>query len=255
MGKPPLPDVPPERVPKHVAVIMDGNGRWAKERGLPRRRGHEEGAKSVRAVLEGCQDLGVDQLTLYAFSCENWTRPKSEVDYLMGLLERYLKNEREEMMEKDVRFRVIGRIGELPAAVQKQIAITTEMTAGNASGTLCLALNYGARQEIADAAKGLASDVAAGRVRPQDIDEDVFGRYLYTAHMPDPDLLIRTASEMRLSNFLLWQMWYAEIYVTPVYWPDFRKPQLFEAVVEFARRSRRFGGLDRASDATGEGGS
>jgi len=181
----PLADVPADRLPKHVAIIMDGNGRWAKERGLPRRRGHQEGAKSVRAVVEACQPLGIEYLTLYAFSTENWKRPKREINFLMALLQRYLANELSTLMEKNVRFRVIGRVDGLPAAVQKAIAQTVEACANNTAGTLCLALNYGARQEITDAAKAMAQDVAAGRVSLDEIDESAFARYLYTADMPD----------------------------------------------------------------------
>ncbi len=254
MGENPLHDVPRERLPRHIAIIMDGNGRWAQQHGLPRRRGHEEGARSVRAVLEACQDIGVQQLTLYAFSTENWKRPPSEVDYLMKLLVRYLRGERKELMERGVRLRVIGRQEGLPAPVRAEIARVTELTANNTEGTLCLAINYGARQEIVDAAKALARDAMDGRVDLAQVDERLFGRYLYTADMSDPDLLIRTASEMRVSNFLLWQISYAELYVTPLYWPEFRRAQLFEAVREFARRERRFGGLGAAAASSAEGG-
>jgi len=254
MAKASMPDIPPERCPRHVAIIMDGNGRWARERGLPRRRGHEEGAKSVRVISEACQDLGIEQLTLYAFSTENWKRPKSEIEDLMGLLVRYLRGERKRLMKNEVRLRVIGRREGLSQAVLDEIDKVTELTANNTRGTLCLAINYGARQEIADAARMLAREAAAGQLAPDQIDESVFGRYLYTAGMPEPDLLIRTANEMRVSNFLLWQISYAELYVTPVYWPDFRKPQLVEAVAEYASRERRFGGLSHAAKAGVEGG-
>ncbi len=254
MAKASVPHIPPERRPRHVAIIMDGNGRWARERGLPRRRGHEEGAKSVRVVLEACQELDIEQLTLYAFSSENWKRPEAEIQYLMSLLVRYLRGERKRLMKNGVRLRVIGRREGLSQQVLDEIDKVTELTADNTRGTLCLAINYGARQEIADAARALAKDAAAGRLAPDEIDEKVFGQYLYTADMPEPDLLIRTANEMRVSNFLLWQISYAELYVTPVYWPDFRKPQLVEAVAEFASRERRFGGLGDAAMASVEGG-
>ena len=249
----PLADVPSERFPKHIAAIMDGNGRWAKQRGLPRRRGHEEGVKSVRVVTEECQRLGIEQLTLYAFSTENWQRPDAEVRFLMALLERYLARERPTILKNNIRFRVIGRLDALPSKVQAEIAETTEASAANTGATLCLAINYGSRQEMADAAKALARDVLEGRVLPDDIDEHVFGRYLYTSGMSDPDLLIRTANEMRLSNYLLWQISYSELYVTPVYWPEFREPQFREAIAAYARRDRRFGGLSEADSVNGKG--
>ena len=249
----PLADVAPESFPKHVAIIMDGNGRWAKERGLPRRRGHEEGVESVRVVTEECQRLGIQQLTLYAFSTENWQRPDAETSFLMTLLSRYLVRERPTILKNNIRFRVIGRVDGLPSKVQKEIAKTTDASARNTGATLCLAINYGARQEIADAAKALANDVVAARVLPDEIDEEVFGRYLYTAGMPDPDLLIRTANEMRLSNYLLWQLSYAELYVTPVYWPEFRVQEFRKAIGVYARRDRRFGGLPAAASANGKG--
>ena len=232
---------------------MDGNGRWAKERGLPRRKGHEEGAESVRAVTEECQRLGLKQLTLYAFSTENWQRPAAEVRFLMALLGRYLVAERPTILDNNIRFRVIGRLDRLPRKVQKEIQTTTEASAANTGLTLCLAINYGARQEIADAAKALAEDVLEQRICLEDVDEDRFGGYLYTAGMPDPDLLVRTANEMRVSNYLLWQISYAEIYVTPLSWPDFREPQLHEAIADFAGRERRFGGVLEPDESSGEG--
>jgi len=207
----------------------------------------------VRAVTEECQRLGLEQLTLYAFSTENWQRPTTEVKFLMALLGRYLVAERPTILENNIRFRVIGRLDRLPSGVQNEIQTTTEASASNTGLTLCLAINYGARQEIVDAARALAQDVVEQRVRLDEVDEVRFGDYLYTAGMPDPDLLIRTASEMRVSNYLLWQISYAEIYVTPLFWPDFREPQLHEAIANFAGRERRFGDVLDPDESSGEG--
>jgi len=242
-------DAPGERVagalavPRHVAVIMDGNGRWAKERGLPRRAGHRAGADSVGAVVEVCQEVGVEYLTVYAFSSENWKRPKDEVAGLMQLLERFLVEKVDEMVERGVRLRAIGRLGRLPQRCRERLERAIEVTSDKRDLTLVMALSYGAREEITDAARGLAEAVVRGEMRLEDIDEEAFGGHLYTAGMPDPDLLIRTSGEMRLSNFLLWQASYAELYVTDVRWPDFRKEQMRDALEAYGRRRRRFGGL------------
>lgn len=223
---------------------MDGNGRWARERGLPRNRGHREGVNSVREITRECAKLGIKQLTLYAFSAENWKRPKNEVDFLMRMLRRFLIAERKEIMENNIRLAAIGRIHELPKEVQKELRKTREMSKNNKGMTLCLALNYGGRSEIADAVAKIAKDASEGALKPGDVNEDLISNHLYTAGMPDPDLLIRTSGEMRVSNFLLWQISYAELYVTPLCWPDFRKPQLMEAIAEYAKRERRFGGIE-----------
>jgi len=234
----------PTNLPQHIAIIMDGNGRWARERGLPRNRGHREGVNSVREITRECAKLGIRQLTLYAFSVENWKRPKNEVDFLMRMLRRFLIAERKEIMENNIRLTAIGRIHELPKEVQKELRKTREMSKNNKGMTLCLALNYGGRSEIADAVAKIAKDASDGALKPGDVNEDLISNYLYTAGMPDPDLLIRTSGEMRVSNFLLWQISYAELYVTPLCWPDFRKPQLMEAIAEYAKRERRFGGIE-----------
>lgn len=229
--------------PKHIAIIMDGNGRWARERGLPRLKGHERGAESVRAITEECVSMGVEYLTLYAFSTENWKRPEEEVAGLWVLLEAFLEQELPTMMKNGVRLRAIGRIHELPASTQAKLAETISATASNPATTLILALNYSSRTELADAAQKLAADAVAGKIRPEEITPDMLGSRLYTAEYPDPDLLIRTSGELRLSNFLLWQLSYAEFVITPKLWPDFGRAELREAVAEFHRRERRFGGL------------
>jgi len=234
---------------RHVAIIMDGNGRWAQARGLARVTGHEHGVESVRAVTRHGARLGLEQLTLFAFSTENWKRPRTEVRTLMRLLRRYLIEERPELMENDIRLVSIGRIEGLPRDVQRALRETESLTAGNEGMHLCLALNYGARLEMADAARRLALDAAAGRVDVGRLDEVGLERALaarlYQPHMPPLDLLIRTAGERRLSNFLLWQMSYAEFYVAEVCWPEFREADLEEALRDFARRTRTFGGLVR----------
>src|SRR5262245_49242941 len=200
---------------------MDGNGRWARQRELPRVQGHAQGVHSVRATVEECCRLGIGQLTLYCLSSENWKRPQTELDFLMALLEQYLIEEREEILDQNIRFRVIGRRGELPEAVNREIDENIRLTERNAGMTLCLAINYGGRTEILDAVRHLAEQARNGALQPEDIDEDTFSSALYTAGMPDPDLLIRTAGEMRISNYLLWQISYAELWVTPLCWPDF----------------------------------
>src|SRR5215471_11880929 len=216
-------------VPRHIAIIMDGNGRWAKSRGLQRIKGHEAGAQAVRECVEGCGELKVEYLTLYAFSAENWQRPRTEIIALMRLLEKFLKEKTPELLEKNVRLQAIGRLTDLPRGAQEQLHTSIEQTAGNTGLTLVLALSYGGRLEIIDGAM---------------IDVAMFSKHLYTRYYPDPDLLIRTSVEMRLSNFLLWQTSYTEMYVTLKLWPDFKKQDLFAAVEEFDRRQRRYGGVE-----------
>ena len=228
-------------LPRHVAVIMDGNGRWATEKGLPRVRGHEAGADTVRNIVRACGERGIEALTLYSFSTENWGRPGDEVEALMHLLARFLVKEREELMGNSVRLRGIGELERLPHTVRQLLQEATRLTADNEGLLLTLALSYGSRAEICDAVRRLAGEVAEGTLRPEDIDEQSITDRLYTAGTPDPDLLIRTSGEMRLSNFLLWQLAYAELYVTDVFWPDFREPHLDEALAVYARRQRRFG--------------
>lgn len=231
------------RHPAHVAIIMDGNGRWAETRGLPRTEGHRAGIDSVREVTTSCAELGLEQLTLYAFSTENWKRPWTEVAMLMRMLREFLVRERPTIMDNDIRLRAIGEIDRLPKRVRQTLAETIELSAGNEGMVLCLALSYGARQEIVDATRAIASKVQEGVLHPDDIDELVFARHLYDPDMRDPDLLVRTASEMRLSNFLLWQISYAELYVSDVCWPEFRKAELLAALDAYTQRKRKFGGL------------
>ena len=232
-----------ELLPLHVAVIMDGNGRWAKQRKLPRAEGHRRGAESARAVIRVASELGVKYLTLYTFSMENWSRPKAEVEAIMRYLVMYLKKETPDLNKHNVRLEVIGQTHRLPERVQTQLEKTRAALAKNTGLTLVLALSYGSRAEIVDAARSIAQKAVKGTVAPDEIDEELLGSHMYTGHMPDPDLLVRTSGEMRLSNFLLWQMSYAEMVVTPVLWPDFRKPEFIGAIEEFARRHRRFGKL------------
>ena len=233
----------PERLPRHVAIIMDGNGRWAQQRGLPRIEGHRRGVQSVRATIEeGCR-LGLGQLTLYCLSVENWKRPQAEIDFLMALLGKYLIAERAEIMEQNIRFTTIGRREGLPGPVLEEIDENVRVSRDNTGMTLCLAINYGGRTEIVDAVRALAQRVRSGELSPEQIDEDAISASLYTAGMPDPDLLIRTANEMRISNYLLWQISYAELWVTDKCWPDFDRACLHAALHDFARRERRFGGL------------
>ncbi len=240
-----LADVPRERWPRHVAIIMDGNGRWARARELERIEGHRRGAAVVRTITEEAARLGLAQLTLYAFSSENWRRPRAEVDFLMELYRAHLVEERPTLMENRIRFRNIGRREGIPEATLEEVDRTVAMTAANSGMTLCLAVNYGARQEIADAARSLARRAAEGTLDPVAVDETTFAAALDTAGMPDPDLLVRTANEMRLSNFLLWQISYAELWVSPTLWPDFEKADLHSAIRDYAGRERRFGGLAR----------
>jgi undecaprenyl diphosphate synthase len=233
----------PEKLPRHIAVIMDGNGRWAQQRGLPRIEGHRRGVQSVRATIEECCRLGIGQLTLYCLSVENWKRPQAELDFLMALLHQYLLAERAEIMEQNIRFTTIGRRSELPPPVLAEIDENIRLSKGNTGMTLCLAINYGGRAELADTVQALARRVKAGTLDPEDIDESIISEALYTAGMPDPDLLIRTAGEMRVSNFLLWQISYAELWVTDKCWPDFDAATLHDALHDYAGRTRRFGGL------------
>ena len=230
-------------LPRHVAIIMDGNGRWAKERHLPRIEGHRAGAESARAIIRASGELGIKYLTLYAFSVENWNRPKEEVDALMKYLVHYLKTETPELNKNNVRLEVIGQIYRLPENVQEHLKKTITTLSRNNGLTLIMALSYGGRTEIVDAVRSVASKVKAGQLDLADITEQVFAQHLYTRNIPDPDLLIRTSGEMRVSNFLLWQISYAELLITPTLWPDFRKPQLFAALEEYHRRHRRFGAL------------
>jgi undecaprenyl diphosphate synthase len=238
-----LPDVPRERLPRHIAVIMDGNGRWAQQQGLPRVEGHRRGAESVRRTTEECARLGVEQLTLYCFSSENWKRPQAELDFLMGLLQQYMVEQRGTLLEHNIRVTVIGRREGLPPGALREIDQTVAASRGNTGLHVCLAINYGARAELVDAARRLAEEVRAGRLAPEAIDEQALAARLYTAGMPEPDLLIRTAGEMRVSNFLLWQISYAEIWVTDLCWPDFTEQEFQEALRAYAARTRRFGGL------------
>jgi undecaprenyl diphosphate synthase len=230
---------------RHVAIIMDGNGRWAEARGLPRVKGHREGAESVRAVTRHAAKLGLEQLTLFAFSTENWKRPAREVTYLWRLLRRYLIEERPELMDNGIRMTAIGRLDGLPDYVQKALAETIALTARNPKMTLCLALNYGGRVEIVDAVRRVAADVAAGRLSPGEIDEAAIESRLYQQAMPPLDLLVRTAGEQRVSNFLLWQLSYAELVSVETAWPDFREEELEAVLAEYGTRERRFGGLLR----------
>lgn len=230
-----------ETIPRHVAVIMDGNGRWAERRGLDRVQGHRAGIEAVRATVRAAHELGVRFLTLYAFSTENWSRPKGEVDALMGLLEHYLAAELEELDRNGIRLRAIGRLDRLPEVTRVTLEEALERTRDNSEMTVVFALSYGGRTEIADAARKLARDVESGKLDPEQIDEKTFAAYLYDPELPDPDLLIRTGGEARVSNFLLWQIAYAELHVTEVMWPDFRKNDLVEAVWDYQQRERRYG--------------
>src|SRR5437867_7339024 len=234
----------PKIIPQHIAIIMDGNGRWARQRGLPRIKGHEKGADAVRECVEGCGELKVAYLTLYAFSAENWQRPKSEVFALMKLLEKFLKEKTPELIEKNVRLQAIGRLTDLPDDCQQQLHKSIEATAKNTGATLILALSYGGRLEIIDGIKSLLRAIELGHIDKGMIDVKMFSKHLYTRYYPDPDLLIRTSGEMRLSNFLLWQLSYTEMYVTQHMWTDFNKKDLFAAVEEYGRRQRRYGAVE-----------
>ncbi|MEX2169742.1 MAG: isoprenyl transferase [Pirellulales bacterium] len=239
-----LSDVPVDRRPRHIAIIMDGNGRWAERQGLPRVMGHEHGATSVRRVSEECARLGIEQLTLYCLSSENWKRPQSELDFLMHLLRQYMIHERSTLMDNNLRVRMLGRREAIPAEVLREVDRTTEMSQANSGTWLNLAINYGGRGELVDAMQSIAAEVEAGTLAAGDITEATIAGHLYTAGLPDPDLLIRTAGEMRISNFLLWQISYAEIWVTDKCWPEFDEATLHAAIRDFARRQRRFGGIE-----------
>jgi undecaprenyl diphosphate synthase len=254
---PTMPPLDPQEVlglaraelPRHIAIIMDGNGRWARQRGLSRIEGHRSGSKAVREIVIQCARLGLDCVTLYSFSVDNWKRPPDEVAGLMALYAQYLVDERQEIMDNDIRLVQIGRREPLPPMVLRELDKSVAASANNTGMTLCLALNYGARTELVDAFRRLARRVADGELLPEAIDEKLISASLYTAELPDPDLLIRTGGEMRVSDFLLWQISYAELYVTPVLWPDFRKEHLHEAIRSFAARERRYGGVGSAEAA------
>jgi undecaprenyl diphosphate synthase len=237
--------IDPARLPAHIAIIMDGNGRWARRRHLPRVAGHRAGVQAVRSTVETCAQLGIQALTLYAFSVENWKRPRTEVDALWGLLRIYLNAELPLMMKHGIRFSAIGRLDALPAAVRVELDSVIRKTEKNKGLLLNIAINYGGRAEIVDAVKALVDEARSGK--DPKIDEAAISARLYTTAMPDPDLLIRTSGEMRVSNFLLWQIAYAELYVTETLWPDFRRTELLEAILEYQRRDRRFGGLHPAA--------
>ncbi|RMH35321.1 MAG: isoprenyl transferase [Nitrospirae bacterium] len=231
----------PQRIPVHIAMIMDGNGRWAELRGLPRISGHREGLSALREVLDTCHQLGVRIVTIYAFSSENWNRPPHEIELLMNLLEEYLQRERSHFLEHRIRFFPIGQLEKLPASVSTLVHEVAEETRHFTERTLTVALSYGGRAEILDAIQRLAYDVESGTLRPSQIDESLFTRYLATDGLPDPDLLIRTSGETRISNFLLWQIAYTELYFTKTLWPDFRRQELMRAILDYQRRERRFG--------------
>ena len=238
------------RLPRHVAVIMDGNGRWAQKRHLPRIAGHRSGTQSARVTIETCARLKIEALTLYAFSVENWRRPKTEIDFLMALLREYLRKEMPLLQKNEIRMRFLGRIDELPAGVQNDVQDAMEKTAGNTGMVLCVALNYGGRAEIVDAMNAILAE-RNGHGTSHKVTEEQLSRHLYTEGLPDPDLLIRTSGEMRVSNFLLWQIAYAEIFVTETLWPDFNRARLLEALLEFQKRERRYGGI-REGDSDSE---
>lgn len=235
------------RLPAHLAIIMDGNGRWATQRGLARAAGHQAGAEAVRRIVRACREWGLPIVTLYAFSTENWNRPETEVAALMSLLVTYLQSEADELHEAGIRVQAIGRTADLPAPQRAALAAVTGRTENNTGMTLNLALNYGARTELVDAVRAVAAEVASGALHPDDVNEAVIARHLYTAGQPDPDLVIRCGGESRLSNFLLWQVAYAEFWVTPTFWPDFTEEDLAAALRDFQQRERRFGGLNGAA--------
>jgi undecaprenyl diphosphate synthase len=237
----PVSAAPAPKIPAHVAIIMDGNGRWAQQRNLPRAKGHEKGAESVRVAIKACKKMGIKFLTVYAFSVENWNRPKPEIEALMALLKKFLRNEEREFHENKIRLRAIGRLSDLPKSVRRELNHVMQTTEHYKDATLVLALSYGGRTEIAHAAQELARKAKAGTLDPETLDEAAISANLYAPDIPDPDLLIRTSGEMRISNFLLWQVSYAELYITDTLWPDFREEQLVKAVEEYGRRHRRFG--------------
>ena len=228
-------------LPRHVAFIMDGNGRWAEERGLSRTDGHRAGVARVKEIVKAAREWGIEMITFFAFSTENWNRPKNEIEILMRFLAHFLDREVKELYNNNIRLKIIGRGSPLPEYLQKKIRQAEERTKDNSALTVCLALNYGSRQEIADAARRLSDLAARGEIKPGDINEDLFDKFLYTSGFPDPDLLVRTSGEMRLSNFLLWQLSYAELYFSKVYWPDFKKSEFEKAIKVYQSRERRFG--------------
>lgn len=231
----------PRTLPKHIAIIMDGNGRWAKKQGLMRAAGHEKGTKAVRDVVEGCSEIGVENLTLYAFSTENWKRPKREVDTLMKLLVSSLKKEIKTLQDNNIKLNAIGLIHTLPQKAQKELAEVIEKTKTNTRMTLTLALSYGSREELLQAVKQISEKVKKNEISPKEIDESVINKHLYTHDLPDVDMVIRTSGEQRISNFLLWQIAYAELFFTEILWPDYRRENLFEAIYNYQNRERRFG--------------
>ena len=241
-------DIPEGRLPRHIAIIMDGNGRWARRRGLPRVAGHAAARTAVREAVIECSNLGLDELTLYTFSMENWRRPRAEVAALMRLLDQTLKDQVDEMDENNVRLGALGRIELLPKYARSRVERSIEQLSGNTGLKLNLALSYGGRREIVDATRAIAAAVARGDLDPDTIDEDVFRQYLYVSTMLDPDLLIRTSGELRISNFLLWQIAYSELYVTETLWPDFRARHIHEAIRSYVGRDRRFGGVKGSAD-------
>jgi undecaprenyl diphosphate synthase len=239
--------IAPDRLPRHVAIIMDGNGRWARQRGLPRFAGHRAGAKTVRTVVEECARLGLQQLTLYSFSTENWNRPAEEVSLLMDLYVEYMRSQRQLLIDNNIQFVQIGRREGLPAQVLEELQNTLDATKNNTGMTLCLAINYGSRTEITDAVRQIVQEIQSGKLSLAQVTEQAISDRLYTAGMPDPDLLIRTAGEMRVSNYLLWQISYAEFYVTETFWPEFTTDELYKALRDYAGRNRRFGGVDKSN--------
>lgn len=232
-----------EQIPAHIAIILDGNGRWARRRGFTRMRGHRKGVEAVREITRECSKKHIKQLTLYAFSQENWRRPQREINFLMKLLKNFLIRERKETKENNIRLTAIGRINGLPEDVQRELTISLEESKNNTGMILCLALNYGGRSEIVDATRKIAEDVKSRKISLEEITEETFNKYLYISNMPEPDLLIRTGGEVRISNFLLWEISYTELWFTPVCWPDFNKTYLEEAIEHYSHRERRFGGL------------
>lgn len=236
-----LENINRNNVPRHIAIIMDGNGRWAKKRGMRRTFGHQNAIKAVRDAIEACDDLGIPYLTLYAFSSENWSRPLEEVSFLMSLLVKSLKKELDELNKNNIKLNTIGHLEKLPEKVKKELNSVIDATQNNTKAVLTLALSYGSKDEILSAVKGIAQDVKQGSLNIEDISEEVFSSHLYTNDLPDIDLMIRTSGETRISNFLLWQIAYAELYFTPVLWPDFRKKDLYQAVLNYQSRERRFG--------------
>jgi undecaprenyl diphosphate synthase len=239
-----LATVPRDRWPRHIAIIMDGNGRWAQRQNLPRIEGHRRGVASVRRTTEECARLGIKQLTLYCLSSENWKRPQTEIDFLMHLLEQYMIEERTTIMDNNLRVRMIGRRKGIPEQVLRELDKTVDMSSANSGMWLNLAVNYGGRSELVDAVRSICKQIAAGQMKPGDVDENVIADHLYTAGLDDPDLLVRTAGELRISNFLLWQISYAEIWVTERCWPEFDEATLHDAIRDFASRNRKFGGLN-----------